>query len=267
MVNQAASYYYKAFKNRFLTAGSGFVPRRSDVMLVSYPKSGNTWLRALLCNVVKESPSLSDMEVIVPDIYVSSLRSIDRGYEFGGGVRVIKSHEFYRPYYKRVIYIVRDPRDVMVSYYHHLKKRGLVGESFSRYVDDFVSGNLDGFGSWRQNLRSWMAADDLDIIFIRYEDLLDSPIQNLSRVLEFIGLDVGMERVKKAIECCAIDKLRDKELSEGNRWSPMKGTRKDINFFRSGRAQQWRDYDPSEINKIVGGWREEMRELNYEIEQ
>src|SRR5689334_7193419 len=88
-----------------------------DVFLVSYPRSGNTWTRFLLGNLLwQDTPvTFSNIESRIPEIYFNPdrlMRQLRRP-------RLLKSHECFQPHYPRVIYIVRDPRDVATSFYHH----------------------------------------------------------------------------------------------------------------------------------------------------
>src|SRR5881397_1861057 len=83
-----------------------------DVFIVSYPRSGNTWTRFLVGNLVyqDEPVTFANIESRIPEIYLFPdrvLRSLPRP-------RMLKSHECFDPRYQRVIYIVRDPRDVVV---------------------------------------------------------------------------------------------------------------------------------------------------------
>src|ERR1019366_2584136 len=81
-----------------------------DIFLVSYPKSGNTWTRFLLGNLLNpdEGITFANVERKVPDIYAESKRTLKKAPR----PRLIKSHECFDPRYRRVIYIVRDPRDL-----------------------------------------------------------------------------------------------------------------------------------------------------------
>src|SRR5437762_8950223 len=78
-----------------------------DVFLVSYPRSGNTWTRFLIGNLLHpdQAVSFANVEAIIPEIYFNS----DRSLRSHARPRLLKSHECFQPLYKRVIYITRDP--------------------------------------------------------------------------------------------------------------------------------------------------------------
>ena len=87
-----------------------------DVFIVSYPKSGNTWTRFLIANLVyPETPAdFSNINRLTPDPEALSKREMAKMPR----PRIIKSHQYFDPRYKRVIYVVRDPRDVALSQFH-----------------------------------------------------------------------------------------------------------------------------------------------------
>src|ERR671925_279845 len=96
-------------------AGRNLTVFPDDVFLVSYPRSGNTWTRFLIANLIypSEPVNFANIESRVPEIYLwrdRDLRKLSRP-------RILKSHEYFDPRYKKTIYIARDPRDVAVSVY------------------------------------------------------------------------------------------------------------------------------------------------------
>src|SRR6201987_839110 len=135
-------------------AGRGVTVYPDDVFLVSYPRSGNTWTRFLLGNLIHqdEPVTFSNIESRIPEIYFNpdrALRALPRP-------RMLKSHECFQPQYPHVIYIVRDPRDVAISFYHHNVKAGNIPDDYSitSFVSRFIAGEFDRkFGSWRDYMR------------------------------------------------------------------------------------------------------------------
>ena len=121
-----------------------------DVFLVSFPKSGNTWTRFLIANLLHPETSVgfANIAYLVPDVESTAKRVFDRAAR----PRVIKSHHVFLPEYPRVIYIVRDPRDVAISGYHFRRKRGVIEDQYplDLHISRFVAGEtLKGNGSVR----------------------------------------------------------------------------------------------------------------------
>jgi len=125
--------------------------------LASYPKSGNTWVRFLIANLVRpnETIDFSNVNGVIPGPEVTRNRDLMRIPR----PRIIKSHQYFDPRYKQVIYIVRDPRDVVVSQYHFQRKRKIVADGFplSDFVSRFLAGETCFYGSWGEHVSSWLA--------------------------------------------------------------------------------------------------------------
>src|ERR1700751_2437293 len=166
-------------------AGPNLTVFPDDVFLTSYPRSGNTWARFLIGNLIyqDEPVTFANIESRVPEIYFNSdhsLRSLPRP-------RILKSHECFEPLYPRVIYIVRDPRDVAVSFYHHNVKAGNVPDDcpMEAFVWRFVAGEFDRkWGSWYDNVLSWLSLREnhTTFLFLRYESMKADALQELLRV-------------------------------------------------------------------------------------
>ncbi len=236
-----------------------------DVFLVSYPKSGNTWTRFLVGNLVhQEDVTFANIEEIVPDIYQHSLgffSTVKRP-------RILKSHEYFDPRYKKVIYIVRDPRDVAVSYYfHQIKFRNIDATmAIDAYVDDFVSGESDPFGSWGENVGSWLGArkNKNGFLLVRYEDLLSQPEIELKKIAVFLDIEKTEREFHRAVEMSSLENMKASEIETGDKWKPVEKTRSDMCFVRSGKSGNWKDYLSKRcVNKIENSWRDLMKELGY----
>src|SRR5437870_10262199 len=128
-------------------AGRNLAVYPDNTFIVSYPRSGNTWTRFLVANLLHpgEPATFLNIERWVPDSEAQSSRYLKRIPR----PRVIKSHQYFDHRFKKVVYIVRDPRDVALSYYDfHRKYRQIPdGYPLTKYVSDFVAGRLSS-ASW-----------------------------------------------------------------------------------------------------------------------
>jgi len=210
-----------------------------DVFLTSFPRSGNTWTRFLLAGLLhKEDVGFQDMEQYVPAIYMhshSSLESFSRP-------RYLKSHEPYDSRYPKVIYLVRDPRDVAMSYYKWSLKFNRTTKSLDEYINDFLNSNTP-YGSWGDHLMSWHSnrkSVPNGFLIIRYEDLLADTEGKLREMAEFLGLDVSVKQLKKTIEDNNIQNMQAKEdKSDDVPLMINKATK--IRFIGKGAAGGWKE--------------------------
>jgi hypothetical protein len=240
-----------------------------DILLASYPKSGNTWTRFLIANLVfpDREVGFGNVHRIVLDPDVTVQRDFDRAPR----PRIIKSHGSFDPRYRRVICIVRDPRDVVVSQYHYLRKLRRISDEFpmDAFLDRFLAGDLKlHLGSWGQNVGSWLAAraHSPGFLLLRYEDLLSDTARELKRVAEFIGLPVDSSIISAAVERSSPDKMRESEKAQGQRSALIKGSRNDISFVRSARSGGWRaDLTDGQVARIETAWGDLMACLGYEL--
>lgn len=240
-----------------------------DIFLTSYPRSGNTWTRFLVGNLIHEHEpvAFTNLERLVPDMYVHSdhdMRRLPRP-------RVIKSHECFDPRYRHVVYIVRDPRDVAVSNYHWELKKGSFRDGFP--MQDFVPRWMDSLywprlGCWGDHVTSWLStrrgADSF--VVVRYEDLVADAGRELSRIAPVLGIEPTPDRLKRAVALSSADRMRQLEDREGGKWVQTKYTRQDKPFVRKAASGGWRTVLPSEsVRLIESAWGHLMIDLGYEL--
>jgi hypothetical protein len=248
----------------------GITSYDDDVWIVSYPKSGNTWTRFLIGNLVAGGKVVdwSNIERIVPDIYLNrdpQLKALPRP-------RYLKSHEGYRPDYRRVVLIVRDPRDVAVSYYHFVRKaKLLVDANMDKFMTKFMDGQIDPYGNWGENVGSWLGArrDTDNFVVVRYEDLLVNTEAELARIADMLGITADEQLLRHAVENSQADRMRALEQTQRSEHKFLKSSRADIPFVRAAKSGQWRsELPPDAVRQIETAWGSLMGELNYlEIEQ
>lgn len=256
-------------------AGKNCTILKTDTFLVSYPKSGNTWLRFLLAQVMaKQQLDFYTIEKIIPDIYENS----DHRLLKIKNPRVLKSHETYCSDYPRVIYIVRDPRDVAISYYYWQKKVGMLakyGADFSLrdYLKHgFLESEKMGIISWAKHVDSWVSHVDTlgeHLLIIRYEDIEKEPSNVLRQVIDFVDLKVDNVTINNAVNWSQADEMRQAETVTAASIMPdivLKWLNKErIPFVRKGKSGQWREVFDDELENAYwtefGKW---MEKFNYE---
>lgn len=240
-----------------------------DVFLTSYPRSGNTWTRFLIGNLVHQNEEVTfiSVERLVPDMYKhadSVLRKLPRP-------RVVKSHECFDPRYKKVIYIVRDPRDVAVSNYHwELKLRSVPdGYPIENFVPRWMNPDFwPRIGSWGDHVSSWLATRQgrEGFLLLRYEDLKANTERELAKVANFLGVDASPERLNRAIDLSSAENMRKIERQESGKWVATTLTRQDKPFVRNATSGGWKAVlPPDTVAYIETHWGQLMKQLGYEL--
>jgi len=231
-----------------------------DIFQASYPRSGSTWLRFMLFEVLRgEEAGFGNIDKCIPEI------DAHRGVPpiLAGGGRLIKTHEQYRKDYTRAVFLVRDLRDVVLSNYARAVGVGLAPLVSNGDLDSFLLSFLKGTalqqGSWQEHTRSWLEsplAKNGNLMVVRYEDLRKSPEQVIGQLLEFLGVTPDFQVIRKAIEDNSLQQMRAKEdrAAKAGEHSPLLASHKnngeDGRFVRKG---------------AVGGWRSKLTDAQIKI--
>jgi hypothetical protein len=251
-------------------AERNFAVYRDDTFVVSYPRSGNTWTRFLIANLMfpGENVTFNNIERLIPDTSSQSNRALKRTPR----PRIIKTHQYFDHRYGRMIYIVRDPRDVALSYYDFHRKYRQISDDYplETWVEDFVAGKLisSDWGSWGENVASWIytRGQNPDFLLLRYEDMIEQTPRELARIARHLRIEVTPEQLNAVIEQSSAQRMRELEKLEENEWVATKKHRKDIPFVRGAGAGGWRSKLPAPcIAKIESTWGDLMTTLGYEL--
>jgi len=253
-------------------AGRALTVFPDDIFIVSYPRSGNTWTRFLIGNLVYHGDpvTFANVEARIPEIYLFPdriLRSLPRP-------RILKSHECFDPRYKRTIYIVRDPRDVAVSYYHYAIKRKRIEEGYplDDFVPRFIAAEFDiawnWAAGWNDHVMSWLCLrqGSTGFLLLRYEDMLQNTANELAKVASFLQIEPTPEKLAQAIELSSADHMRKLEKKQQGDWVLTKATRHDKPFVRAATFGGWRSaLSPKSVDAIESAWGPVMRNLGYTL--
>ena len=265
--------------------------------LASYPKSGNTWIRLLITHYFSENdklfenitkidsfPNKKQFNQIIDenilqkeplklfDYFIEAQKKINtnnklnilKTHNFGGSIR---GNEFTnRENTCALIYIVRDPRSVAVSYAYH------ANISFEKSVEWLLDENRITYEknkiypearlSWNINLLSWLNSPYHKLL-IKYENLKKDTFKEFKSILTFLRkftkFDIDDQKIKNVIQDCSFGNLSKLEEQIGFQEKVGK-----INFFRKGETEEWKTKLPLDlIKKIEYKFHKEMKELGY----
>lgn len=180
--------------------------------MVEFPKSGITWLSFIIANLVNDISS-AEVDVnffniidFVPDIHMCSIEHREPTGRFPG-YRILKSHSEVNPLYCKVVYLWRDPGDVLLSYYRMNVGLGIYKKSFSSFVKSQVFGAL----AWRRHVEGWLKRSYIGtrMHFVSYEDLLGNPGDQISAIAQSCGWSkVSMQSIQRSLEKSSFSEMK-----------------------------------------------------------
>lgn len=187
----------------------------ADAVLVSYPKSGSTWLRFLLGHVLSsDEVDFDSVRGALPRI--GRHRGAPR--LLPGRGRLVRTHDPLDALVglpgQPVVYLVRDGRDVAVSYLHHLRRIGSFEGDLAALLPRFLSDGIDSYGPWHLHVLGAVASQERGgspFLTIRYEDLRSDTVGELARIVAFLGVEPETGRVEEAAADNSKERMRAKE--------------------------------------------------------
>lgn len=245
------------------SASARFTPRPSyadDLFIVTYPKSGTTWMAHLVANVLVQmnnldlTVSISNVDGILPDAPAVSMMQSRFVANFPG-YRIFKCHSPVNPSFKRVVYLVRDPRDVITSFYKFQTGLGL----FSGSISEFVRTKRHGITAWVDHVSGWFDNSNVDVSFkyLRYEDLKADPAAALGSVFAHFGHNVPAAILSAASERSTFAALKQ---DESNKAYGGRARLASFTFFRRGEIRDFgSELSPVDVDFIeqrAGRWME-----------
>lgn len=210
--------------------------RRDDVLLTSYPRSGNSWFRMVLVGLVYEggTQDLRDLPELMPSLGISDLRP---RWEVGELPRFVKTHHRRRPMLfarpRNAVLLLRDPRDASRSYHEMLAHS--TRAPYRGSLSEFLRDGQRGLPAWFRHYASWAR---FATVVTRYEDLRSDEEAEFRRVLRAVGADIDIERLRTALKAASIDRVRTIEQGTGLAGERFTG---EYRVVGSGKCEQWRE--------------------------
>jgi len=269
------------------------------IWIASYPKSGNTWVRSFLSDYLNKSKSEFNFGILRKinrfprkELYdslkinynnfseiASNWTNMQDYLNLKGETIYLKTHNAMctlndQPFTNKnntigIIYLVRDPRDVILSYSSHLKKN--IEDTFQLMTNKHAGGMVkyDGkhitdsiLSSWSENYNSWKNYNLKNKIIIKYENLLSNPNKYFSKIITYLNeidnVEIDEKMINKSIENTSFKKLQNLEKKFGF------SEKEHGIFFRKGLSGNWKnELDKNTTFKIEQAFNVEMKELKY----
>jgi hypothetical protein len=230
--------------------GTEYEGSPDDVFIVTYPKSGTTWLQMVVHQLTTNGEmNFGNIEEVSPFLEETLIPRRRQISDLPATPPVVKSHLNYQEIPKgpgRYIYGVRNGLDVAVSYHYHARKylggrEASASEFFSRR---FMAGEVP-YGSWFQHVAGWLRNKDrLNVLVVTYEELSADLEAGVKRIADFCGITIDPADMPRILARCSFAFMRehDARFSVGQPVPGMPGGPQTA-FIRKGK---------------VGGWREEL---------
>jgi len=276
---------------------------KNIVWLASYPKSGNTWFRAFLANLLHEKQDPADINQLGGGPIFSSRRVFDNTLGIQSSdlladeidqlrpevykqlsknatdTLFIKAHDAYtylpnkQPLFpteatRGAIYLLRNPLDVAPSFANH-SSCGIdkIIRTMNDETDSFCghSGNLANqlrqqLLGWSGHVESWLNAKDIDVHFVRYEDMNSRPLETFRAAIQFAGLSFTDDEIIQALDACSFKKLQAQEQGNGFREKAEKVN----SFFRKGMVGSWQEsLSLNQAKTLLKNHAQMIKQFNY----
>ncbi len=275
------------------------------IWLASYPKSGNTWLRIFLTNLMHgkneavninnlekmsiassrllideaigiDSADLSAAEIdkLRPEVYehISNSTTEDSFHKIHDAFTYLDENK-KRPLIsfkatKKVVYILRNPLDVAISFANH---SGItIDKSITRMADDsFCFSSRDNkhhrqlrqkLLSWSSHVNSWTKAENIEIHIVRYEDMKKTPLEIFTKITEFLNFNYSSQNIEKALKFSSFSELKKQEQLNDFK---ERQSRCD-SFFNRGEAGYWKEVlNKEQIKRIIEKHSGVMKQFGY----
>ncbi|KAL2103366.1 hypothetical protein ACEWY4_000234 [Coilia grayii] len=255
----------------------GFNMRDDDVIAITYPKSGTVWMQEILSLIL----SGGDFTTVhtIPNWYRAPwLNSVPAALvlENKPSPRAMVCHmpyhlmppSFFSSQAKVVIYLARNPKDVLVSsfYFHQMANFLDDPGTFDEFLEKFLAGEVF-YGKWTDHVKSWRNNDLGDrILFVTYEEMIKDLRGVLKRFLDFLGREMTEESMDQVVSHCTFSQMKNNAMSNLSMVPRDVMDHEKSSFLRKGIVGDWKNhFSPDQEKKFNTAIKQEMEGINAEF--
>ncbi|XP_071945153.1 sulfotransferase 1C2-like [Antedon mediterranea] len=276
-----------ATSTEIIDAMKTFEVRDDDVWIVTYPKSGTTWMQEMVSAVSADGDlesiskkSLDDRIPFIDCIFPFDIRPRFQELEEAASPRFIKTHFPHQLIPQgvltknpKVIYVARNPKDVMVSCFHFYNAfvRNAPKVKWDEFFQHFITNNVP-WGSWfDHNLYWWNRRHESHVMFVTFEEMKQDLVKVVSDVSKFLGKDLDKETIERIADHCSFGKMK-KNPQANKSQNLMKDTvngdtGNTVQFMRKGKVGDWKNQLTVAQNEIFNNlYKDKLQEtdLNFD---
>ncbi|XP_042590814.1 sulfotransferase 2B1-like [Cyprinus carpio] len=254
-----------------------FTFRPDDILIVTYPKSGTTWMQEVVPLIVSEGDLTPVLTVPnwdrVP--WLEEHRAILLNLEQRPSPRVFATHFHHHmmneSYFKtkpRVIYLMSDCKDVFTSSYYYygmasyLVKPGTQDE----FMEKFLDGNVM-FGSWFDHVKGWINAEEKDsILHIFYEEMIADLKGSVEKIAKFLGKSLSQDVMEKIADHCVFKNMKQNKMSNFSLVPNEFMDQKKSEFMRKGIAGDWKNhFTEAQEQRFNAVYKEKTKDVKFKF--
>lgn len=232
----------------------------TDMFIASYPRSGSTWLRFMLCELLTGAETSFQL---VDETLAHVGHHSKAPILLPNAGRLLKTHEPYREQYQRAIYIVRDVRDVISSEFIFCRRNGSMTCDFDSFFELFMQGRVNRYGAWTDHVHSWLRYQESEpdkVHLVRFEDLRRNTATVVGQCLDFLGIERTQAQIDQAVENHNLTNMQKKE----DQAERFKENREGLRFITDGAVGKGKQQlSQDQTSRLINAALPLLKRLNY----
>ncbi|XP_029928314.1 amine sulfotransferase-like [Myripristis murdjan] len=246
--------------------------RDTDVFVITYPKSGTIWLQQIL-RLIETRGDIPDSANMMNSDCVPWIELVGKVKEFitAPSPRLRVTHLQYKfmplalsQKKGKVIYVARNPKDVLVSYFYFHKLATMLEtpENFSIFFEKFIRGDVFG-GCWFEHIKSWYShKDDMNILFITYEEMVQNLHLVVKKISSFLGKDLTDQQQANVVKYSTFRNMKQIPQANYQLISDQLLDHQQGTFMRKGTIGDWKNhFTVAQSEKFDQVFQKEMKDF------